>query len=292
MLHYFQIKCFLKVAEYLNYNRAAGDLCVSVTAVSKQIKNLEQQFSEKLFIRTTRSVELTAFGSIMLEKCQKLILESQQIEQFIESRQHIPQGQLTVLVSTILARNLVLDNLADFVKKYPLIQCELLFSEQDKDLARKDIDIMMGFPEIPPFTDHLKYVRMQPISNILCAAPKLLEQYGMPRSPQDLSTYPFISHSLRKPATQLPLADGSSLPCSVPLLFMDDFNALNQACKNGIGLFLTGDRLVEQDLKEKTLIQVLPEIAFKKYEIYTFYRAQGFEIPKIKAFLDFYSEVI
>ncbi len=289
MLNFSQLRCFIKVAEYLNYNRAAEELCITATAVSKQIKNLESQLGEKLFIRDTRKVQLTVFGFTLLEKCQKLFRQTQLIEQFIESRQTIPQGQITVLVSTILARELILDRLADFINQYPLIECEFLFSEQDNDLARKDIDVMVGFPEIPPFTDQLNYRKMNPVTNILCAAPSLIEKYGMPVHTSDLMSFPFISHSLRKPATELPLGNGTYLPCPKPILFMDDFNALNQACKKGIGLFLTGDRLVESALKEKTLIQVLPEIEFKRYEVFTFYRPHGFELPKIKAFLDFYA---
>lgn len=290
MINYSQIRCFLKVAEYLNYNRAADDLCLSVTAVSKQVKNLEQRLHERLFIRNTRHVELTPFGQLMIEKFERLVQESLEIEEFIESRQKIPQGKLTILVSNILARNLVLDHLADFIKQYPLIQCEFLFSEQDNDLTRKEIDIMVGFPEIPPLTDNFKYRKMKPINNILCAAPSLIKQYGLPKSSQDLMNYPFISHSLRRPATQLPLANGKHLSCPPPILFMDDFNALNQACMNGIGLFLTGDRLVENELKQERLTQVLSNIKFKQYDIYTFYQPHGLEIPKIKAFIDFYQQ--
>lgn len=88
------------------------------------------------------------------------------------------------------------------------------------------------------------------------------------------------------------MANGDYLPCSEPVLFMDDFNALNQICKSGIGLFLTGDKLVKKELKENTLIQVLPDIEFKKYEIFIFYQPYGYEIPKIRAFLDFYSQIL
>ncbi|MCE0722526.1 LysR family transcriptional regulator [Legionella resiliens] len=289
MFNLSQLRCFIKVAEYLNYNRAAEELGITATAVSKQIKNLENQLGDKLFIRDTRKVQLTLFGILLLEKCQRLLQETQRIEQFVESRHTVPQGQITILVSTILARELILDRLTDFMERYPLLECEFLFSEHDNDLARKDIDVMVGFPEIPPFTDQLKYRKMRPVTNILCAAPCLIEKYGMPTQASDLMSFPFISHSLRKPATELPLENGMHLPCPKPILFMDDFNALNQACKNGIGLFLTGERLVEHALKEKTLIQVLPEIEFKRYEIFTFYQPHGSELPKIRAFLDFYA---
>ncbi|MDI9818474.1 MULTISPECIES: LysR family transcriptional regulator [unclassified Legionella] len=289
MLNFSKIMYFVTVAEHLSYNRAAEELCITATAVSKQIKNLEHHFGEELFIRDTRKVQLTAFGSILLEKCQKLLHEANLIEQFIESRQTNPQGQITVLVSTILAKELILNRLPEFIAKYPLIECEFLFSEQDNDLTRKDIDIMVGFPEIPPTTDQFKYRRMKPVNNILCAAPNLIEKYGIPLHASDLMGFPFISHSLRKPATELPLMDGTCLPCPKPILFMNNFNALNQACLNGLGLFLTADRLVENELNNKKLIQILPDIKFRQYEIYTFYKPYTAELPKIKVFLDFYA---
>lgn len=224
----------------------------------------------------------------MFDKCQSLLKESNNLENFIESRQKTPQGKLTVLVSKVLAKELILKHLSDFINKYPLIECELIFSEQDGDLAKSNIDIIVGFPQIPPITDNLKYRKMQPISNILCASPDLIKKYGTPNTIKDLLNYPFISHSLRKPGTKLPLENGTYISCPPPILFMDDFNALNHACKDGIGIFLTGDSLVEKDIKEGNLIQIMPEIRFKKYEIFTFYQNYGYDLPKIKAFLDFY----
>lgn len=288
MLNFSQLRCFVTVAEYLNFNKAADELCITATAVSKQIKSLENQFGEALFIRHTRKVQLTDFGAILLEKSRQLLKEASQIEEYIETRQAKPQGLLKVLVSTILSKKFVLEKLPEFIKKYPLIRCEFIFSEQNKDLSRHDIDIMVGFPEIPPFTDKLKYRRMSPVQNILCASPSLIKDHGPPLHPTDLMHYPFISHSLRKPATLLPLANGEHIACSDPILFMDDFNALNQACKDGIGAFLTGDVLVQKELREKTLVQLLPQIEFKRYEIYIFYQSYGYEVPKIRAFLDFY----
>ena len=69
---------------------------------------------------------------------------------------------------------------------------------------------------------------------------------------------------------------------------MNHFEALNQACCEGIGLFLTADTLVSAELKSKKLIHILPDIHFATYEIYMFYRPYDFELPKIRAFVEFY----
>ncbi|MFV9924286.1 MAG: LysR family transcriptional regulator [Francisella endosymbiont of Hyalomma scupense] len=75
MLNYSQLRCFIKIVEYLSYKQVSAELCISTTVVSKQIKNLENQISERLFFRNTRNVQLITFGIIMFDKCQSLLKE-------------------------------------------------------------------------------------------------------------------------------------------------------------------------------------------------------------------------
>jgi DNA-binding transcriptional LysR family regulator len=124
--------------------------------------------------------------------------------------------------------------------------------------------------------------------NILCASPDYIKTHGKPKHASDLLHATFISHTLRKDNFNLPLANGKRLPCAKPVLYMNHFEALNQACCDGIGLFLTADTLVTTELKSKKLIQLLPDIHFATYDIYMFYRPYDFELPKIRAFVEFY----
>ncbi|MFC3908519.1 LysR family transcriptional regulator [Legionella dresdenensis] len=284
-----QIACFLKVAELNSFSNAAESLFLTTTAVSKQIKNLEQAIGEQLFQRTTRQVKLTEFGVLFYERCKTIAEQINSIDLFIESQKKNPQGQLNVLVSTITCRDMVLQFLPEFMTLYPLIELNIDFSEQDDQLARGDLDIMVGFPLIPPATDSLRYRKIFTVSNILCASPAFVERYGMPVDAGDLPRYPVISHSLRKPAHYLPLADGGQLPTANPILYMNSFAELNQACLAGIGMFLTGDSLVEHWLDSGELIRLLPQYAFRCYDIYIFYRAYDFELPKVKVFMDFFT---
>nr|WP_269570501.1 LysR substrate-binding domain-containing protein [Legionella tunisiensis] len=154
-------------------------------------------------------------------------------------------------------------------------------------MSRTDIDIMVGFPVIPPATETLKYRKMYSVNNILCASKEFVARYGLPKDAEDLPRFKIISHSLRKPAHFLPLADGGQLHCAKPILYMDNFEALNQACLTGVGLFLTGDILVKAWLECGELVQVLTQYTFRHYDIFMFYRAYDFELPKIRAFVDF-----
>ena len=286
-----QIVCFLKVAELSNFSLAATSLHITPTAVSKSIKNLEHSIDEQLLVRTTRHVGLTEFGRLFYDRCKKIEEQILLVNQFIESNREQPQGQLKVLVSTITSKDWVLKHLSDFMEKYPLLRLELDFSEDDEAFTRPDIDVMVGFPVIPPMTEALNYRKMYSVNNILCASQAFVAKYGMPMTAQELPDFKIISHSLRKPAHFLPLANGSQLHCAEPIIYMNNFDALNQACLDGVGLFLTGDSLVKTWLESGELVQVLSQYAFKHYDIFMFYKAYDFELPKIRAFVDFFSSL-
>lgn len=69
----YQLRCFLAVAEYLNFTKAAEHLHVTHPAVSQQIRNLEKELSTTLFERSTRSVKLTASGRIFLGDARQML---------------------------------------------------------------------------------------------------------------------------------------------------------------------------------------------------------------------------
>lgn len=285
-----QIKCFITVAKYKNFSLAAKKLCITTTAVSKKIQSLEKNIDKQLLIRHTRSVKLTEFGELLYAQGSVLLKQATDIEHLIQSSKTHPQGKLHVLVSTILSKSFVLRHLAEFIAHYPAIHCELSFSEQDNDVGRDDFDILVGFPQIPPLTDNLKFRKMYDTHNILCASPRLIQRIGNITRPSDLMRFPFISHSLRKPADKLTLENGQQIPCPSPVLYMNNFEALNQACIDGIGIFLTGDTIVAPQLEKGQLVQVLPQYKFRTHEIYMFYQSYAHNLPKIRAFIDFYLE--
>ncbi|NIF27139.1 LysR family transcriptional regulator [Pantoea sp. Tr-811] len=64
------IRTFVAAARYQNFTRAAEALCVSQAAVSRQIRDLEEDLGTELFLRAGRSVELTSAGSLLFDTVQ------------------------------------------------------------------------------------------------------------------------------------------------------------------------------------------------------------------------------
>lgn len=72
----FQLECFLAVANFLNFAKAAEQMNVTQPSITRQIKSLENELKVELFHRTTRSVELTAVGRIFLDDARNIVLLS------------------------------------------------------------------------------------------------------------------------------------------------------------------------------------------------------------------------
>ena len=72
----FQLECFLTVAETLNFAKAAQILNITQPAVTKNIKSLEDELSTRLFRRSTRNVELTREGKLLINDAQVIIRTS------------------------------------------------------------------------------------------------------------------------------------------------------------------------------------------------------------------------
>ncbi len=73
MLNTQQLETFIQVAENLNFARAAEELNITQSAVSRQIQGLEDELNTKLFYRTTRTVTLTPEGAIFLEHAKQVL---------------------------------------------------------------------------------------------------------------------------------------------------------------------------------------------------------------------------
>lgn len=79
-----QLRYFIAVAEEMHFNRAAERLHIAQPALSQQIQRLERNLKTQLFIRTTRSVEITDTGRVLLEAARRVVSEAERAQSQVE----------------------------------------------------------------------------------------------------------------------------------------------------------------------------------------------------------------
>ena len=93
------LRCFLAVAEELHFARAAERLHIEQSPLSRAIKELEEELSVKLFLRTTRSTRLTLAGKLFLDHVPRVFAALQQARESVKSAANGFHGQLRIALS-------------------------------------------------------------------------------------------------------------------------------------------------------------------------------------------------
>ena len=93
------LRCFLAVAEELHFARAAERLHIEQSPLSRTIKELEERLGEQLFVRTSRSTQLTRAGKLLLEHVPRVFSALQQARDSVKAAANGFHGQLRIALS-------------------------------------------------------------------------------------------------------------------------------------------------------------------------------------------------
>ncbi len=143
-LNYFKI--FYVVAKHGNITKASQKLYISQPAISQTIKNLEDALGCKLFIREKKGVALTHIGKRIYEKVESSLKSLDRLEELVDEENGVIRGSLTIGCGTNIARLLLAEPIAKFVKDFPEVKVyhvENLQKEMFEKLKTGEIDFVL-----------------------------------------------------------------------------------------------------------------------------------------------------
>ena len=108
------MRAFTRVVESGSFTRAADSLNMPIATLSKLVKSLEAHLEIRLLHRTTRRVQLTSDGELLLEKARSLLFDVQTLEGLFHRQNGPIDGRLTVDVPSRIARRMIVPALPDF----------------------------------------------------------------------------------------------------------------------------------------------------------------------------------
>ncbi len=139
-----QLNYFVQVADCGNYSLASQKLFVSQPALSKTIKNMEDELGFTFFFTYQRKQKLTDAGQAFYEKAVKLLKEYDELMQMTYDEAGIDKGHVNIGLSTAAGPALFGHIFPDFREKYPLIEFSLIEKDTNilkDEILRKDIDV-------------------------------------------------------------------------------------------------------------------------------------------------------
>jgi DNA-binding transcriptional LysR family regulator len=152
MLDLKSLNCFVVLAEELHFGRAAEKLHISQPPLSLKIRALETELGLQLFQRSSRRVELTHSGHILLIEARRVLRDAEQLVKLATSLELGEAGSLAIGFNALLAYRLMPQLVSAFSERYPQVKVtlhEMVSSEQVVALMEHQIDVGLLRPPLP-----------------------------------------------------------------------------------------------------------------------------------------------
>jgi len=164
------LRAFVAVAELLSFRRAAERLNIAQPAVTRAVRQLEEEVGVSLLQRTTRRVELTEAGAAFLAEARLSLAHAEQAMAFAQDAAHGKRGRLKVAYTHASISGPVPEIVTRFRNRYPSVRVvlqEMWSDQQAVALENGDIDIGFGMPAaIRPSLDY-RVINSEPFVAVL-----------------------------------------------------------------------------------------------------------------------------
>lgn len=250
------LRAFEAAARHLSFRAAAEELCVTHSAISHQVKELERELGGPLFWRKGRRVELTDAGAELFPTLRDAFARIGDTAQRIRARS--ASGDLTLQVYVTVAARWLLPRLHRFEAASPDIYLRLSTSHRGWDFDAENCDAGLILKE-PPFEPSLAYWPLLRAALVAVAAPAVVQGGMGLRQPADLVNHRLLRVETAADEWQLWLeAAGVSALARRPGPAFDSYLLALEAAIDGQGIALVPDFLATVDLKGGRIVQALP----------------------------------
>ncbi|MBW8185482.1 LysR family transcriptional regulator [Shewanella nanhaiensis] len=284
------MQIFIKVVETGGITKAAEQLNLAKSAVSKRLSEIEKQLSVKLINRTTRKSSLTEAGNAYYQKCKLILEEVDDLNCQISSVQQSLNGALKLAVPLSFGVVHLVKALELFAKQHPSLQMDLDFSDRYIDLVEEGFDLAIRIGTLADSSMHARAIA--PISHILCASPDYLALNGSPSTPEQLKSHPLLRYS-RMPLAGIELINKENKKFTVPMeshCIANNGDFLKAMAVSGHGIAFLPRFIVWQELASGTLQSVMPDHQLAQMNAYAVYPQNRYLPKKVRMLIDFLSE--
>lgn len=281
-----QLRAFEAAGRHASLTRAAQELSVTQSAISRQVRELEREVGQRLFRRTAHGIVLTPAGRrLMPSLTDALDRMDQAMGQLVGRRE---AEVLTVSISPTLAMKWLIPRLPRFHEANPGVEVHVSTGnaspsdERANDLP-DELDLGIRCLKGPLPGLHSEWFLADDHSPIISRT--LLETGPKLREPKDILVYPLLqSTSIAEACVEwFEIAGVPGPPTSGPRY--DHVQFALEACAAGLGITLTATACAEPEIASGVLVRPFPEITTRSWGHYIVGRPRRLAEPKVAAFV-------
>ncbi len=254
------LAAFLKVADSASVSRAAADMGVGKSVVSKRVAQLEQLVGATLFARSTRRIALTPAGEAYAQFARRALAEIGGGQERLHAMRSELTGRIRITAPVSWGQRVLAARLPAFLRQHAAVEVELLLADRIVDLAYERIDLALRWS-----ASSQRGLIREPVALVawtLVATPAYLGEAGEPTEPAALSRHSCLCYWRESSDDHWVLASNKGQMSHVRVLsryHADNPEAVAEAALADMGIAMLPDYLCRDALADGRLLRVLPD---------------------------------
>ncbi|MCQ2028931.1 LysR family transcriptional regulator [Stutzerimonas zhaodongensis] len=284
------VSIFAAVVEAGGFRAAAQKRGLSASSLSDCIRRLESDLGLRLLNRTTRSVTPTAAGERLLERLRPALLEIDAAFNDLDDEAQRPVGTLKLNVPVPVARFMLPDLLARFLRLYPGVNVEVVMENTFIDVTAGGYDAGVRYEE--SLAKDMIAVPIGPRRQrfVAAAAPRYLAERGTPNEPAELLGHELLGHRFESGKVGVFEFEKDGRVVRVPpqgQMLTSSHDLKIRSAINGLGIVYTFEDFVREPLSDGRLVPILEDWWQAFDGPYLYYHGRRHMPSPLRAFIDF-----
>ncbi|WP_419798757.1 MAG: LysR family transcriptional regulator [Terasakiella sp.] len=278
---------FAQVVQSGSFSKAADDLGMSKSSVSKKVTFLEDRLGVRLLNRTTRKLSLTEVGQVFYERCERIMSEAEEAELAITRLQDEPRGHLKISAPVSFGVKHLGRPLAAFIGKYEDLSVDVQLNDRYVDIVDEGFDLAIRIGRLPDSSLIAKKVGSSRM--VVCASPDYWQKHTKPTHPRQLEDMNCLIYTLSRNSggwsyqengkTHLVKIEGD--------VKANNGDIIRDMAVNGAGVAVSPAFIVGRELANGVLESVMEEYEVEPINIYAVYPHNRHLSAKVRLFVDF-----
>lgn len=284
-----KLRIFHAVADAGSLTHAGDKLNLSQSAVSRQIRALEESLGAILFHRHARGLILTEQGELLFDATRSMSKRLEAAAARIRDSEEEVFGELRVTTTTGFGTLWLAPRLPKLYEKYPNLKVDLMLEERVLDLPMREADVAIRMKE--PSQADLIRKKLMNVRMRLYASRDYLDREGEPNDTSEIADHRLISQNTRSAQVAAGALLTQHLMTFNPrsLLTVNNYFGVLQAVLNDLGIGVLPDYLA-QDFP--AMVRVLPTVESAEVPTFLAYPEELRHSQRIAAFRDFVQDEV
>jgi LysR family transcriptional regulator, transcriptional activator for aaeXAB operon len=253
------LNIFVRTVQTGSMSKAAADLLMTTSAISQQIKQIEQDVGLSLFNRSPRELTLTEAGELYYQSCLQMLAVATATSEQLQHLQNCPSGQLKLAAPVGFGGGLLSEPVKHLISQFSDIDVHLTLSDEPIDMIRTGIDLVLA---IGPLEDSNLIARQ------LASWPLILCVHK-----NHIAVDPTLMHLTRGVSTTLPKAR----------ITINNMQTVIQFVLDELGYAILPEPEVRNFLATGELLEICTDWQLPHYDVFALTPARDTLAAKTKA---------